>query len=489
MMKSFLTVAVLFLFAKCCTPQTIPTDSIYLAQTPPGYTAKVFALPVIGTMRPVERITISSDGKEIYYCEIDTYPANVQRIKYYKYLNNRWQGPFVVFEGFMNPALSVNDSVMYMETNVNTFATAYYSVRNSTGWSTPVRCLSTNQWTHYYQETNLKNYYMSAEYTGLPSRDLGCRQINGSDTSIKNLGKPVNTTMDENDFFIARDESYIIHARSSSSVAGDLYISYKKANGKWTNSKSLGPQVNISGASWEFGCYVTSDNKYLFFTRGGNSWSSYSIYWVRIDNLIDSLKHTNFLPYLNNQIPDQTDTVGRPFSFTIPDSTFIDDDGNNTLTFSATQGSGSALPSWLVFNPVTRTFSGTPTSIGSVWIKAVATDSANAQVPCYFVLNIVNHISVRKIDENTPGSFKLFQNYPNPFNPVTNIKFNVPKSGYVSMKVFDLLGREVADLLNRNLNSGFYSIDFDAKNYSSGIYIYSIKTESFIDSKKMVVLK
>jgi len=81
-----------------CYAQPIPTDSLYLGQVTPGYTAKIFVLPITGTMRPVERITITSDGKEIYFCEIQGYPANVQRIKCYKYLNDKWQGPFVVFE-------------------------------------------------------------------------------------------------------------------------------------------------------------------------------------------------------------------------------------------------------------------------------------------------------------------------------------------------------------------------------------------------------
>jgi hypothetical protein len=229
-MKTLITIFLYSIFLNISFAQQIPQDSLYLSQVLPGNTPKVFVLPINGTMRPVERITITSDGKEIYYCEIQGYPANVQRIKCYKYQNDKWQGPFVVFEGFMDPALSMNDSIMYMETNVNTFATAYYSVRNSTGWSTPVRCLSTSQFTHYYQETNLKNFYLSATFPGISSKDLGYLQINGTDTIVKNLGKPINTGMDENDFFVARDESYIIHDRSSSSVAGDLYISYKNAN-------------------------------------------------------------------------------------------------------------------------------------------------------------------------------------------------------------------------------------------------------------------
>jgi hypothetical protein len=494
-MKTFIFLILCTLFFSTCFAQTIPQDSLYLSQVPPGYTAKIFVLPIVTGTRPVERITITSDGKEIYFCEIDTYPANVQRVKCYKYLNNKWQGPFVVFEGFMDPALSPNDSIMYMETNVNTFATAYYSVRNSTGWSTPVRRLSTSQFTHYFQETNLKNCYLSATFPGLWSKDLAYLQINGTDTMTINLGKPINTNMDENDFFIARDESYIIHARSSSSIAGDLYISYKKANGSWTNSKSLGPQVN--SPLWEFGCYVTKDNKYLFFTRGGNAFSSYYIYWVRIDNLIDSLRHTNFVPYLKNQIPNQTDTVGHLFNYSFPDSTFIDDDGNNTLTYSATLSNGSPLPSWLYFNPATRTFSGTPAALGSIGLKVIATDTANASATCMFTLNVVDHTSIRQHNEQIINEYKLFQNFPNPFNPSTVISYSLLRNSFVSVKIYNILGKEIATLVNSVQTSGLYTVTLNSNNLNlaSGVYIYTLTaTESnsnkvFRESKVMNYIK
>jgi len=495
-MKLIVTAFLFFVLLSNCFSQSIPTDSLYLSQVPPGFTPKIFELPVNGTMRSVERITVTTNGKEIYFCEINTYPASIQRIKCYKYLENRWQGPFVVFEGYMDPALSMNDSIMYMETNISGFATAYYSVRNSSGWSTPVKCLNTTQFTHYYQETNPKNFYLSATFTGISSRELAYVQINGNDTIIKNLGKPLNTGMDENDFFIAPDESYIIHARSSSTVAGDLYISYKKPDGSWTNSKSLGTQVN-SSSNWEFGCYVTKDNKYLFFTRGGNSWTSYNIYWVRIDNLIDSLKHTNYVPYLKNQIPNLTDTVGQTLNYTFPDSTFTDDDGNNTLTYSATLSNGSALPSWISFNPSTRTFSFSPSVIGTTGIKVTASDAANATATCNFNLNVVDHSFIHEPNGQIINDYKLYQNFPNPFNPSTVISYSLPFKSYVSLKIYDILGKEIAVLVNSNQNSGLYDVNLDMNklNISSGLYFYSLTVKEmnseriFRDSKVMNYIK
>jgi len=306
-MKTFIFLILCMLFLSTCFAQTIPPDSLYLVQTPPGNTPIVFQLPINSGTRPIERITISSDDKEIYYSEIDGYPPNILRIKCYKYLNNKWEGPFEVFEGYMAPALSINDSIMYMQKNLDgTAATActFYSTRNSTGWSIPIRRLSTNLATHYFRETNLNNYYLSTTFPGNSLRDISILSINGTDTIVKNLGAPISTNANEGDFFVAGDESYIIHARSTPPMAGDLYISYRKEDGSWTNSKSLGSAINLPNPSWEFGPFVTQDNKYLFFTRGGSAMPSYSTYWVKIDNIIDSLRRTNFIPYLKNQIPD-----------------------------------------------------------------------------------------------------------------------------------------------------------------------------------------
>lgn len=373
--------------------QTIPYDSMYLGQTPPGNTPKLFPLPNGNGTRPVERITISSDNKEIFYSEIDGYPPHTLRIKCFKYINDKWQVPFVVFDGYMAPALSINDSIIYMQKNLNgTAATActYYSTRNSTGWSIPRRLLSRNLATHYFRETNLKNYYLSTTFPGTSLRDITILLINGTDTIINNLGTPISTHSNEGDFFIARDESYIIHARSTPPMAGDLYISYKKADGTWSNSKSLGSKINLPNPSWEYGPFVTRDNKFMFFSRGEVAMPSYSTYWVKIDNVIDSLKHTNFVPYVRNQIRTESIQAGHLFSFTLPAETFIDDDGNNTLTYSATLSDGSPLPAWLLFDSASQTFSGTPAEVAELRILVTATDTGNDSGIAVFKLTVIN---------------------------------------------------------------------------------------------------
>lgn len=88
-----------------------------------------------------------------------------------------------------------------------------------------------------------------------------------------------------------------------------------------------------------------------------------------------------------------------------------------------------------------------------------------------------------------PKEFQLFQNYPNPFNPVTSIKFDIPKSTFVKMKVYDILGKEVAELVNTDMEAGRYEVNWDGTNLASGIYFYRIETKDFTKVMKMVLLK
>jgi len=94
-------------------------------------------------------------------------------------------------------------------------------------------------------------------------------------------------------------------------------------------------------------------------------------------------------------------------------------------------------------------------------------------------------------DENNsiPTVYRLEQNYPNPFNPTTKIKWQSPSAGYQTLKIYDVLGNEVATLVNEYKNAGSYEVNFDASKVSSGIYFYQLQAGSFIETKKMLLLK
>jgi agmatine deiminase len=92
-------------------------------------------------------------------------------------------------------------------------------------------------------------------------------------------------------------------------------------------------------------------------------------------------------------------------------------------------------------------------------------------------------------DNSRPEEFYLYQNYPNPFNPGTVIKYQLPASSNVTLKVFDILGNEVVTLINEEKTAGSYEIEFNAAGLPSGVYFYTLKAGSFVDSRKMLLLK
>ena len=100
-------------------------------------------------------------------------------------------------------------------------------------------------------------------------------------------------------------------------------------------------------------------------------------------------------------------------------------------------------------------------------------------------------VSVKRDEtkNGVPSEFALSQNYPNPFNPNTTIKYGLPERSFVELKVYDILGREVTTMVNEELDTGFYEIDFNASQLASGIYLYQLKAGSFIETKKMILLK
>ncbi|MBE2219092.1 MAG: T9SS type A sorting domain-containing protein [Ignavibacteria bacterium] len=98
-------------------------------------------------------------------------------------------------------------------------------------------------------------------------------------------------------------------------------------------------------------------------------------------------------------------------------------------------------------------------------------------------------VGVEPFINETPERFTLQQNYPNPFNPTTNIKFSMPENGYASLKVFNVLGKEVKTLVDGNQQKGTYNVFFDASNLPSGIYFYTLNTGKFTETKKMILVK
>ncbi|MGH2574731.1 MAG: S8 family serine peptidase, partial [Ignavibacteria bacterium] len=125
------------------------------------------------------------------------------------------------------------------------------------------------------------------------------------------------------------------------------------------------------------------------------------------------------------------------------------------------------------------------------WILSIrdtaAADSGILKAWCLMItyVNTTGGISTITI----PNKYSLKQNYPNPFNPVTKISYNLPEAGNVKLIVFDILGREVEILINEYKQAGEYTFEFNAHNYSSGVYFYKLEAGEFKDVKKMIIIK
>ena len=91
--------------------------------------------------------------------------------------------------------------------------------------------------------------------------------------------------------------------------------------------------------------------------------------------------------------------------------------------------------------------------------------------------------------DNLPANYSLQQNYPNPFNPSTTIKYSVPKTSLVTIKVYNVLGKEIATLVNEEKSAGNYSVQFTGSKLSSGVYFYRMQADSFVQTKKLLLLK
>ena len=104
-------------------------------------------------------------------------------------------------------------------------------------------------------------------------------------------------------------------------------------------------------------------------------------------------------------------------------------------------------------------------------------------------------IGIHNSSEEIPVDYVLYQNFPNPFNPVTTIKYDLPKASYVTLKVFDLIGRNIATLINENMNAGVYYSPFNGEGLSSGVYFYTLETKDVItgkvfkETRRMLLLK
>jgi len=133
---------------------------------------------------------------------------------------------------------------------------------------------------------------------------------------------------------------------------------------------------------------------------------------------------------------------------------------------------------------------GVTQNYNSIKLKARLINSFGNQTPILYDWSVQWTTSdIRTISENIPQEFYLSQNYPNPFNPTTKINFDVPQNEFITLKIYDNLGKEIVTLVNEKLSPGSYSVDWNASEYPSGVYFYRLSTGNFTQTKRMILLK
>ncbi len=482
-MKNYALTILLLLLSGSIVFSQIPTDSLYLGQTPPGDSAIVFAPGTVSLPNRREtKIVFSPNNEE---CLIGIGINNTFQILYTDFYSGYWKAPipagFITINRPIEPFFPPDSVHIFLTSD----ADIYECTRVNQTWTTPVNLGSpvNTGFEEYHPTTALNGTLYFCSMRENPGSYLYRSVLeNGNYSTVEKLDAVINRHNAEQDGaydpFIAPDESYIIFSsiRSGGYGQADQYISYNR-NGSWTNPKNLGPSINTNAI--EYGSYVSPDNKYYFFSRpvGWGPNAAADIYWIKIDDLIDSLRYTNFIPYVRNLIPDQTAFVGQLFNFTIPDSTFVDDDSNNTLSYSATLTNGNPLPVWLIFDTITGTFAGTPSIIETLDIRVTATDTAGADASTTFTIIVNAPVSIDQIN----GQDKNIRIFPNPTGGLFKISLEAksPKTAIV-----EIINPEGKTLLRNIFNK---NIVIDLADRPKGMYFVKLIIDDKIRLRKICV--
>lgn len=265
--------------------------------------------------------------------------------------------------------------------------------------------------------------------------------------------------------------------------------------GQWNNGRNFSPVIacDYSNSAFRGNIYIcfsdlrNANDRDIWLvksTNGGYNWSNS----VRVNN--DSPGHDQKMPWICvDQVTgyiwivfyDSRNHALNYFDAYVARST----DGGNS--FQNVQVSTSSI-----FNNVFGEYIGI-----SAYHNKVRPVWTSIPVAVWTALIDTFPIGIKKISIEIPNNYELFQNYPNPFNPSTTFKFDLPKESFIKLIIYDLLGREVATLINEELNPGNYEVPWSATggagNYSSGVYFYKLTatagTETFSCTRKLILLQ
>lgn len=278
--------------------RTITLSGPYMGQQPPGKTPKMFAPNFISTEEEEFGSVFNSAGTEFFFA------VNVNgksEIRFSSLAANQWTTPVTLLSheryGYNDPFLSPEEDRLYFISDraLDGFGESkdidiWFMNRTATGWSEPINAgqnINTPGNEYYISFTQEGNLYFSSNGLAPEAEDrtdydiYSAAYIDSEFDKPVNLGEAINTVSYEADVFVSPDESYVVFCstRDQGVGQGDLYVSFKEADGNWTPAINLGKEVNT--ANYEYCPYVSPDGKYLFFT------SNQDIYWVSTEVLFD----------------------------------------------------------------------------------------------------------------------------------------------------------------------------------------------------------
>jgi hypothetical protein len=278
------------------------TPDACLGQKPPLDTPRAFGIGVL-TKRDTfafDRVAFSDDGREFYYPSNNTwFDSKNSKVRYFKFENGKWNGPHILNAHYYAPTFSVDNNTLYLlgGQGDGKHAFVYKSRRTAKGWTQPEVYLKKAFGLYDFMPTGSGICYVGSnvhpgKLKDFSDYDISQLKMAPSDTTIRSLGPPINTPGFEGDFFVARDESYIIlSAKETKDFECELEVSFHKPDNTWTDPVSLGPLIN-NGRAHRWGEYVTPDGKYLFYSTG-HSPSDCHLAWVRFDHLLEKLRKEN----------------------------------------------------------------------------------------------------------------------------------------------------------------------------------------------------
>ncbi len=387
--------------------------------------------------------------------------------------------------------LSINSNAQWVQMNNGIGLDKYiYSITASgnniyAGTNTGIY-LSTNNGTSWTQN-GLNNQYVLSLAT-LGNNIFAGTDINGIYLSTNNGSNWTQTSL--NNYTVW---SFAITGNSvfAGTQNGGIYLSSNNG-ANWIQSGMNNYTVNSLLASGN-NIFAGTANGVFISSNNGSNWTQ-----TALNN-----RYVNSLVVSGNSIFAGTDSLGVYLST------------NNGLSWTQTVLNNQFVNSLAVSgNNIFAGIGRYPAGLGSVYLSTNNGSSWIEKNQGFNVIPIVTRLlttnnfifagtyglsvwrrdlselfGIKQISEMVPGSFSLSQNYPNPFNPLTKIRFEVPRADFVTVKIFDVLGREITALVNEQLQPGTYEVEWNAGDNPSGVHYYTIRTTAFSQTKKMVLIK